>query len=76
MLNKFILNAIDNVQSIKDFNDLLNKWELSNAPKEVKEEAIRVLKAKKSLFYINPKVTPESVYNDIVAGSADIDDIN
>ena len=76
MLNDLVLEAIENVDSIDEFNALLKKWELSDAPKDFKEEAIRELKAKKSIFYISPNSTADIVYADIQAGSADIDDIN
>ena len=75
MLNDFVLKAIEDVNSVQEFNILLNKWNLSDAPVEFKEAAIRELKLKKSTFYINPKVTPKSVLADIAAGAADISDI-
>lgn len=75
MLNDFVLKAIEGVNSVKEFNALLNKWNLSDAPEEFKEAAIRELKLKKGLFYINPKVTSKSVLADIAAGAADISDI-
>lgn len=75
MLNDLILDAIDAVESVQDFNDLLYKWNMSDASQELKDEAIRELKAQKSCFFINPLVTPKSVFEDIKAGEADIDDI-
>lgn len=77
MLNDAILDAIDAVESVSDFNALLYKWSvMSNADEDLKAEAIRELKAKKSVFYINPIYTPKNVFEDIKAGEADIDDIN
>ncbi len=76
MLNDAILDAIDAVESVSDFNALLYKWTMSEASKELKDEAIRELKARKSVFYINPIHTPKNVFEDIKAGEADIDDIN
>lgn len=75
MLNDAILDAIDAVESVSDFNALLYKWTMSEANQELKDEAIRELKAKKSIFYINPLHTPKNVFEDIKAGQADIDDL-
>ena len=75
MLSENILNRIEKVNSIEEFNELLSIFELSTAEIKIKDEAIRTLKAKKSCFYINPLYTPKNVYEDIIAGQADIDDI-
>lgn len=75
MLNDIILDAIDAVESVSDFNVLLYKWTMSEASQDLKDEAIRELKAKKSIFYINPVHTPKNVFEDIKAGQADIDDL-
>jgi hypothetical protein len=72
MLNDAILDAIDAVESVSDFNALLYKWTMSEASKELKEEAIRELKARKSIFYINPVHTPKNVLKDIKAGEAEL----
>lgn len=75
-LHEKINEAIDSVNSIEEFNFLLNKWQfVSSASQEIKDECIRELKARKSVFFINPLVTPKSVFEDIKAGEADIDDI-
>ena len=71
-----INEAIDSVNSIEEFNFLLNKWQfVSSASQEIKDECIRELKARKSAFYINPLNTPKNVFEDIKAGAADISDI-
>ena len=75
MLNDVILDAIDAVESVSDFNVLLYKWTMSEASQELKDEAIRQLKVRKSIFYINPVHTPKNVFKDIKAGQADIDDL-
>ena len=75
MLNDVIFDAIDAVESVSDFNTLLYKWTMSEASQELKDEAIRELKARKSIFYINPVHTPKNVFEDIKAGQADIDDL-
>ena len=75
MLNDVILDAIDAVESVSDFNALLYKWTMSEANQELKDDAIRELKARKSIFYINPVHTPKNVFEDIKAGQADIDDL-
>lgn len=71
MLNDVILDAIDAVESVSDFNALLYKWTMSEASQDLKDEAIRELKAKKSIFYINPLHTPKNVFEDIKAGEAE-----
>lgn len=71
MLNDIILDAIDAVESVSDFNVLLYKWTMSEASQDLKDEAIRELKAKKSIFYINPVHTPKNVFEDIKAGEAE-----
>ena len=76
MLNDLIIKAIDNVSSVKDFQQLKQKWEMSDTADEFKKEAIRELKARKSIYDLSPNFTPESVIEDIKAGAADIDDIN
>ena len=76
MLNDLIIKAIDNVSSVKDFQQLKQKWEMSDTADEFKKEAIRELKARKSIYDLSPNFTPESVIEDIKAGVADIDDIN
>ena len=75
MLNDVVLDAIDAVESVSDFNALLYKWTMSEASQKLKKEAIRELKARKSIFYINPVHTPKNVFEDIKAGQADIDDL-
>jgi len=75
MLSDVILDAIDAVESVSDFNALLYKWSMSDASQELKDEAIRELKAQKAVFFINPLVTPKSVFEDIKAGEADISDL-
>ena len=75
-LHEKINEAIDSVNSIEEFNFLLNKWQfVSTASQEIKDECIRELKARKSTFYINPVYTPKNVFEDIKAGKADIDDL-
>ena len=77
MLNDAILDAIDEIDSVSDFNALLYKWSvMSEADQELKDEAIRELKARKGIFYINPIYTPKNVFEDMQAGMADISDIN
>ena len=75
MLSDVILDAIEEVNSVQEFNTLLYKWTMSEASQELKDEAIRELKARKSIFYINPLRTPKNVFEDIKAGVADIDDL-
>ena len=56
MLNDNIKRAIKAVNSVKDFDDLLYTFQMSDANQALKDEAIRELKAVKSAFFINPRV--------------------
>lgn len=76
MLNDNIKRAIKAVNSVKDFDNLLYTFKMSDANQALKDEAIRELKAVKSAFFINPLHTPKKVYEDIKAAEADISDIN
>lgn len=75
MLNEKIIKTIDGVNSVEEFNFQLNKFKLSDADQSIKDEAIRVLKARKSCFDLNPNFTPAKVFQDIKDGVADIDDL-
>lgn len=75
MLNKHILKTIDSVNSVDDFNEVLNRFKLSDAAIDIKNAAIRELKAKKSVFDLDKNFTPAKVMAEIKAGEADIDDI-
>ena len=76
MLNDNIKRAIKAVNSVKDFDNLLYTFQMSDANQALKDEAIRELKAVKSAFFINPLHAPKKVYEDIKAAEADISDIN
>ena len=76
MLNDNIKRAIKAVNSVKDFDNLLYTFQMSDVNQALKDEAIRELKAVKSAFFINPLHTPKKVYEDIKASEADISDIN
>ena len=71
MLNDIILDAIDAVESVIDFNALLDKWTMSEASQKLKDEAIRELKARKGIFFFFFVHTPKNVYEDIKAGEAE-----
>ena len=75
MLNENIIKIIDGVNSVEEFNFQLNKFKLSDAGQSIKDEAIRVLKARKSCFDLDPNFTPAKVFQDIKDGAADIDDL-
>ena len=76
MLNDNIKRAIKAVNSVKDFDNLLYTFQMSDANQALKDEAIRELKAVKSAFFINPLYTPKKEYEDIKAAEADMSDIN
>ena len=75
MLNEKIIKIINGVNSVEEFNFQLNKFKLSDASQNIKDEAIKVLKARKSCFDLDPNFTPAKVFQDIKAGMADIDDL-
>lgn len=75
VLSKNILKAIDKVDSQKEFNKLMEVFKMSDASSDIKEEAIRVLKIKKNVFFIGEKSDHSEVYKEILAGQADIDDL-
>lgn len=75
MLNKAVLDTIDSIESTEEFEEVLNRFQTSNADIEVKKEAIKELKARKSCFDTSKLSTDASVLSDIQAGQADIDDI-
>ena len=75
MLNENIIKIIDGVNSVEEFNFQLNKFKLSDAPQNIKDEAIGTLKARKSCFDLDPNFTPAKVFQDIKDGAADIDDL-
>jgi len=75
MLNDNIIKIIDGVNSVEEFNFQLNKFKLSDASQSLKDEAIRILKARKSCFDLDPNFTPAKVFQDIKDGAADIDDL-
>ena len=51
MLNDNIKRAIKAVNSVKDFDNLLYTFQMSDANQALKDEAIRELKAVKSAFF-------------------------
>ena len=66
MLNDAILDAIDAVESVSDFNALLNKWNMSEASQDLKDEAIRELKTRKSIFDLVGKYDEKSkIFEDV-----------
>lgn len=72
MLADPILDAIDSVESTDDFTQLLNKWKMSDASQEIKDEAIRELQVQKSMFDPTPVFTEEQVKEDMRAGEAEM----
>lgn len=75
MLTDAIIESINAVDSVQSFNELMNLYKTSTASQDLKDEAIRELKARKSIFCLDDNITSSSVLEDIEAGKADIDDI-
>jgi len=75
ILGQIILNAIKEVKSKEDYQKLVDKWNMSDAPKEIKDEAKRELNLRKSKFCKVDKLQTEEQAKTISEGSADIDDI-
>lgn len=75
ILGQIILNAIKEVKSKNDYQKLVDKWNMSDAPKEIKDEAKRELNLQKSKFCEVDKLQTAEQAKTISEGSADIDDI-
>ena len=68
-------NRIANIETKSEYDEVLYSIQMSNAPIETREEAIRYLKAQCSQFDETAHNFREDVIRDIQEGMADIDDI-
>jgi hypothetical protein len=75
VLHQGILNAIKAVKDQNDYDNLVEKWNMSEAPKEIKDEAKRELNLQKSKFCKVSKIATAEQQQKIKEESADIDDI-
>lgn len=75
MLNSAVIKRISEVETKKDFDDLIESFKLSSADRELKEEAIRYLKEKYPNFDIVDKLPTKELLEEIKMGEADINDI-
>lgn len=76
MLNEKIKQRINEVETKSEYDDLMNSFALSDAPIELKQEAIKELKKAHILFDDERHTTPKEVLQMIKDGEADTSDIN
>jgi replicative DNA helicase len=76
MLNERIKNKILEIETKSEYDDLMNSFVLSDAPLELKQEAIKELKKAHILFDDERHTTPKEVLQMIKDGEADTSDIN
>ena len=76
MLHEKIKQRINEVETKSEYDDLMNSFELSDAPIELKQEAIKELKKAHILFDDERHTTPKEVLQMIKDGEADTSDIN
>lgn len=74
-MNKYTKKSIQEVESKEEFAALLEKFRVSDAPFEVKQEAIEYLKNKKREFDVEKLPVREDALKQIKDGEADISDI-
>ena len=70
------INAISAVESIEDYDTQMTKFELSPAPLEVREEAMRQLRASKPQFDTSDKSPSAELDRQMKDGLADTSDMN
>lgn len=76
MLNERIKNKILEIETKSEYDDLMNSFALSDAPLELKKEAMDELKKVHHIFDDKKHITPKEVLQMIKEGGADISDIN
>ncbi len=76
MLNERIKQRINEVETKSEYDDLMNSFALSDAPFELKKEAMDELKKVHHIFDDKKHITPKEVLQMIKDGEADTSDIN
>jgi len=75
MLNEHTLKKISTISTKEAYDELLNSLKTSEAQLEIREEAIRELKAQCPQFDEISKLPSKELLAQIKDGEADIDDI-
>lgn len=75
MLKEHIIRRIEEIEDQEDFDYLLESYKNSLADKETIEEAITYMKRKFPQYDTDVQKRNSEIMKDILAGSADIDDL-
>jgi len=75
MVSDAVKEAVSKIETKEDYNNVLQKFKLSSATVEQKEEAIRYLKTQHPSFDTTDRLPTKELLSEIEAGQADIDDI-
>lgn len=75
MLSEIVYAKINKVSTQEDFDDLLNDFKLSEAPLDLRNEAIRELKANKPQFDEIDKLPTQDLFDEMKDGESDISDM-
>ena len=75
MLNEHILKKISTISTKNAYDELLNSLKTSEAPLEIREEAIRELKAQKPQFDAVDRLPSKELFEQLKDGEEDISDM-
>lgn len=75
MLNDALLKKIGSISTKEDFDKLLDGFKTSEAPLEIRQEAMRELKAQHPKFDAVDKLPSKELYAELKDGEADISDM-
>lgn len=75
MLNEKILSRIQEVETKSEYDELMNAFKTSNAPIELKQEAIKELKKAHKYYNDEENIPTKEVLQLIKDSEADISDI-
>jgi hypothetical protein len=75
MLNDATMKTIAKVSTKEDFDILLNRFKTSEAPLDVRQEAMRELKAQHPKFDAIDKLPSKELSTEMKDGEADISDM-
>jgi len=76
MLNDAIKKRIDEVSDAEEFKILIESFKLSQAPTELKDAAIRALKARHPYYDTAIKIPTRELLEQIKEGEADTSDMD
>lgn len=75
MLNDAILKKIGSISTKEDFDNLLDNLKTSEAPLEIRQEAMRELQARHPKFNVIDRMPSQELSKQIKDGEADISDM-